>query len=53
MATRKRHGGDEHDAFSAHRNMHRWQRGELRRIKRKANKRDRRHGKQQANQHDH
>jgi len=39
---------DEHDAFSPHRRLHPWQRGELRRIKRRANKRDRRAGRRIA-----
>lgn len=40
----KRHmqGGDEYDAFTKWRRMYYWQRGELRRIKRQANKRERR-----------
>lgn len=40
-------GGDEWDAFN-HRRIYFWQRGELRRLKRKANKRERREGVQDA-----
>lgn len=40
---RKRVGGDEQDAFSRYwRRITRWQPGELSRLKRKANKRERR-----------
>lgn len=45
---RKRVGGDEFDAFSRWRNIHRWGAGDLRRIKRKANKRERREGRAEA-----
>lgn len=49
MARRIRHNGDEQDAFSRRwRKVMHWQSGELRRIKRRANKRDRRAGKAEA-----
>jgi hypothetical protein len=35
-------GGDEYDAFGRWRHIHSWGRGELRRIKRRASKRERR-----------
>lgn len=35
-------GGDEYDAFSRWRYIHGWGRGELRKIKRRAGKRERR-----------
>jgi hypothetical protein len=39
---RPRAGGDEQDAFSRTRRIHSWGRGQLRWIKRKAGKRERR-----------
>ena len=38
-------GGDEYDAFGRWRHLYRWRGGELRRIKRRASKRERRTAK--------
>ena len=48
MAKRKRQGGDEQDAFSPWRSLLHWQRGELRQLKRKANKRERKRAKDET-----
>lgn len=42
MAKRKTVGGDEVDAFSATRRAHNWRAGQLKAIKTRANRRDRR-----------
>ena len=41
MAKRKAVGGDEQDAFSPWRSLLRWRPGEVKALKRKANKRER------------
>lgn len=42
MARRKTVGGDEIDAFSKSRHVHGWRAGELKTIKNRANRRERR-----------
>ena len=42
-------GGDEYDAFTRWRKLFHWQQGELKRIKRRYNKRARKVGKRDAN----
>ena len=42
MGKRKSKGGDEYDAFSKSRKYLSWARGETKRIKQRANRRDRR-----------
>lgn len=45
---RQMRGGDEYDAFTGWRKYYRWRPGELRFLKRRANKRERRKGKFEA-----
>lgn len=48
MTKRRIHDADEQDAFTGWRKVYRWKPGELRKIKRRASKRERREGHQQA-----
>lgn len=48
MTKRRVHDGDEQDAFTPWRKYLHWQRHELRKIKRRGGKRERREGREQA-----